>query len=100
MAKRIELTVGIAPASYVLYNDVVTMPRKPDGMCVDHRRSDIAPVRLAHQKGGMRPGIAGVVVVRNKLDAIGHAAADTAFRAYSAATIHQMACPHAFCGSE
>src|SRR5580700_10261889 len=100
MAKRIKLTVGIATASHVLYNDVVTMPRKPDGVRVDNGRSDIAPVRLAHQKGGMRPGIGRVVVVGNKRDAIGHAAADTGFKAYAAATIHQIAFTHAFCGCE
>lgn len=49
VTKWIELAFGISAPADILDHDVISMPGKPHGMCIDDGRCNIPPVRLAHE---------------------------------------------------
>ena len=85
VAKGIKIALRIAASADILNDDVVAVARKPHRVRVDDSRRDVAAIGLAHEQRRVRPGSAGIVMIGDKVDAIGHAAADAAFERYAVA---------------
>ena len=99
VAKRVEVAFGITAATHVLYDDVVSPARKPNGMGVYDGRCNVASIRLAHQECRLRTGLRRVVVFGNQLHTIAHARAHATFEADASAAIDPRARAHGVGGS-
>src|ERR1019366_180889 len=89
VAKRIEIPQGAATSTHILNCYVISVPCKPHRVRVDHRRSNIAPVRLTHQQCRPCPFARGKVMIGNKRNPVTEPALDSALQAYSAPAIDQ-----------
>jgi hypothetical protein len=92
MAEGIELTLRIAAPAHVLNHDVITLAREPNRMRIDDRRRDVAAVGLPHQQRRLSAGLRRIIMIRNQVNAIRHAAAHAALKPYAVAAIDPIGC--------
>ena len=89
VAKRIELTLRSAAPTHILNRNVITLASKRHRMRIHNSRSNIAPVRLAHQQRGPWSLARRIVMIGDKRGSIAEAALHTALQPNPVPTINQ-----------
>ena len=89
VTKGIEISRRAATSAHILDDHMISVARKPHRVRVDHRRSNIAPVRLTHQQRRPWPFARGIVMIGNKRNPVTEPALDSAFQANSVSAVDQ-----------
>src|ERR1035437_2624457 len=89
VTKGIEISRRVATSAHIQADHMISVARKPHRVRVDHRRSNIAPIRLAHEQRGPWPFTREIVVIGNERGSVAEPATGSSFQANTVPAIYQ-----------